>query len=66
MIKARLSNGTLILGLSAVNLERLKANEPILFDGRPFGFSGNIGIVYGETEEAITRDLLRASGWFQA
>lgn len=66
MIKARLSNGTIVLGLSARNLERLKGGEPILFDGRRFGFAGNVAILYGETEEAIAKDLLAHSGGLPA
>jgi hypothetical protein len=62
VIKALLSNGTVILGLSAMNVERLKAGDPIKFDGRPLGFPGDVGIVYGETELAILHDLQEAEG----
>lgn len=60
MIKAKLSNGTLILGLTAENVMRMKEGKPIKFDGRPFGYPGTIGICYGETEEAIVQDLVEA------
>jgi len=60
MIKAILSNGTMVLGLSAINIERMKEGKPILFDGRPLGYQGLIGICYGETEEQIIKDLKEA------
>lgn len=54
MIKAR---GTgpdgrtvLILGLSHGNLDRLRAGEPIQFDGAPYGYEGNIVIFSGKDE----------------
>lgn len=62
MIKAKLSNGAIILGLSALNIERLKADSPIKFDGRPLGFPGDVFIVYGETEVAILHELNLAEG----
>jgi hypothetical protein len=62
MIKAKLSNNTLILGLSAMNIDRLKSGMPIKFDARPFGYAGEIAIIFGETEEHIAKDLLRVSG----
>jgi hypothetical protein len=31
--------------------------KPIKFDGRPFGYPGDIGIMFGETEEAIVAEL---------
>lgn len=58
MIKAKLSNGMLILGLSRINVIRLMGGLPIKFDGRPFGFPGDVGIVFGETEDAIAKELL--------
>jgi len=62
VIKARLSNGTLILGLSRLNVERLQEGKPIHFDGRRFGYPGDIAIVYGETEDSIAAELLELSG----
>ena len=50
------------MGLSALNVQKLKQGLPIVFDGRPFGISGRIIIVYGETEEQIMKDVLTASG----
>ena len=60
MIKAQLSNGALFIGLSDLNIEKLKENRPIVFDGRPFGFQSDVIIVWGTTEEAIARELLSA------
>jgi hypothetical protein len=50
----------LILGLSRLNVDRLTQGMPIKFDGRPFGFAGDVGIVFGETEDAIAEQLLVA------
>lgn len=61
MIKAR-GNGpggrdTIILGLSHGNLDRLRAGEPIKFDGTPYGFAGDVLIFAGETEISMARKL---------
>jgi hypothetical protein len=47
----------ILLGLSEENIKRLKENQPIFFDATPFGFAGNICIVYGVTEEAIKKEF---------
>jgi hypothetical protein len=62
MVKAHLSNGAVLFGLSFMNVEKLKQGKPIKFDGRPFGFPGDVIIVYGETEQIIARDILEATG----
>ena len=62
MIKAHLSDGSFLMGLSALNVQKLKEGLPIVFDGRPFGLSGQVIIVYGETEDQIMKDFLMASG----
>jgi len=61
MIKAKLSNGTLILGLSALNVQKLKEGMPIVFDATELGYAGDICICYGATEEDIARDLMAAT-----
>lgn len=45
------------LGLTTENLVRLQANEPIMFDGLPFGFAGDIVISHGHTTDDIVEDL---------
>lgn len=60
MIKAKLSNGDLILGLSEMNLQRLREGKPIVFDARPMGYDGNIGIIYGKTEQTMLDDINNA------
>jgi hypothetical protein len=65
VIKAKLSNGNVILGLSKENITRLTAGHPMKFDARPLGFPGTIFIVYGETELAILHDLQEAEGQTQ-
>ena len=65
MIKARAhrDDGTsiMLLGLSNLNLQKLQAGLPIAFDGKPFGYDGEVIIVWGETEQAIV-DALRGAG----
>lgn len=60
MLKAKLSNGDLVLGLSDENIKRLKAGRPIRFDARPMGYDGCIAIVWGETELKIMHELTEA------
>jgi hypothetical protein len=57
VIKAVLSNGSLLIGLSAENIKRLQRDMPIVFDARPFGLKAEIIIVAGETEQAILDEL---------
>lgn len=58
---------TVILGLSAMNLQRLKDGEPILMTEKKHGkalaiIGRQVLIVAGETEEHILRDMLKATG----
>lgn len=63
MIKARLGDTGLLIGLSASNLKKLQAGQPILFDLSAVGLpAGRCCILFGETEEAIAKDL--ADGGF--
>lgn len=62
MIKAKLSNGALLLGLSRGNIRRLTQGEPIIFDGRPFGLPADVIIMFGETEDAITAEIMKFTG----
>jgi hypothetical protein len=65
VIKAWLTNGNVILGLSKENITRLVAGSPMKFDARPLGFPGTISIVYVETELAILHELQEAEGLAQ-
>lgn len=59
MVKRRKGN-LIVLGLSALNVERLMAGQPILFDAGTLGpeFGGfKLSIVYGRTEADIAADL---------
>lgn len=61
MIKAR-SGDLVIFGLSRLNMEKLQEGKPIIFDGSEVGADGfRFLIVFGETENDIARDLMRAS-----
>ncbi len=58
MIKARISDGSLIFGLSKINLEKLQQGQPIMINLKDLGQAEQkIFIVYGETEEKIIEDL---------
>ena len=46
-----------ILGLSEGNLGELRKKKPILVDLEPFGLKGQVVIMWGETEGAITQEL---------
>ena len=64
-IRTTLSNGRnlLILGLSHMNLERLKAEQPIAFRGETVGLPGiEILIFAGETEQSMARDMAEFVG----
>lgn len=61
MIKAtgthRDGRPVLVIGLSAENVRRLQAGNPILFDARELGLDHWVTIIAGETEAALARDL---------
>lgn len=60
MIKAS-GPENVILGLSDKNIERMKAGDPIKFDGKEIGVPGRtFYIIYGETEQALVDDLRKA------
>jgi hypothetical protein len=58
MIKVR-TRSTIVLGLSARNIERLRAGDPIKFPWAALGIegAGDVFIVYGETESSICNAL---------
>jgi hypothetical protein len=61
MIRAngRNSKGqVLVLGLSWENLTRLRAGDPIRFDGRPYGYDGEIYIFAGRDEVTMARMIV--------
>lgn len=64
MVKAlgKTLDGTpmILLGLSAKNIELLKARKPMLVELSELGMEGQIAIFYGETEEAIEAELKAA------
>lgn len=63
MIKALLGNGTVLIGLSARNIERLQAGQPILFDLTALGLAPQqVAIAAGATEEDIATELQREGG----
>jgi hypothetical protein len=67
MIKARLTTGDgrplFLLGLSDLNVHRLREKDPILVDLEPLGGPPvSVAILWGATEQAMVDDL-RAQGF---
>lgn len=62
MLRARLSDGAFVLGLDAENVQRLREGKPISVNLAQLGGADHIYIVYGETVEAIARELQEAAG----
>lgn len=59
MIKAKLTNGDLLFGISAENVKRLKIGQPIAFNLKDMGLEDRkVMIVYGETEQDIMAELI--------
>jgi len=61
MIKAKVGN-TIILGLSDKNIEKLKNNEPILFNLKEAGIEdidANVMIFNGRTEESMMETMMK-------
>lgn len=59
MIKARLSNGDLVFGLSSENIKRLKDNQPIVINLKDVGLEDRrIMITYGDTEEKLYKEMI--------
>lgn len=65
MITAKLSNGALVIGIEARNVEHLKAGHPFHLHGSQVGgFDGvtELLIVYGDTLKQVYDQLNEASG----
>lgn len=63
MIKALLGNGTVLIGLSARNIERLQAGQPILFDLAVLGLpQQQVAVAAGPTEDDIAQALADVGG----
>lgn len=66
MIKAILARGRgrslVFLGLSEMNVVRLREGQPIYIDGRELGLDHDIAIHYGPTEEQIEAELTEKIG----
>jgi hypothetical protein len=58
MIKAKLSNGDLLFGLSKGNIELLQQGKPIVINLKDMGLENRrVMIMYGETEDKIFEEL---------
>ena len=65
MIRAKLSNGALVIGIEARNVEHFKAGRPLHLHGAEIGgFDGvtQLYIVYGETLKDVYDEINNASG----
>ncbi len=62
MLIARASNGTMILGIDAENVRRLKDGKPILKALSQFGGKDDVLILYGETLADVQAQLEKAWG----
>lgn len=59
MIKAKCNDGTLIFGLSKINIEQLQKGKPIVFNLKDMGLEDReVIIMYGETEDTMYKDLI--------
>lgn len=59
MIKATLTNGDLVFGLSKENLIRLEKGEPIVFNLKEMGLEDRrVMITFGETEDSLYKDMM--------
>lgn len=50
----------IILGLSAMNIEKLEDGMPIQFDMAELGLVGTLAIMAGDTEQSMMEELRRA------
>lgn len=66
MIKAICNDGSLLFGLSDVNLERLRAGDPIVFDLVSMGLPKRQVIIIHEKDEPTMLAKLRAHGMLEA
>lgn len=62
MLIAKLSSGTILLGIDAENVKRLKAGQPILKSLAQFGGTDDVVIVYGDSLKDIQRELEKHFG----
>lgn len=59
MVKAKMTNGDLVFGLSDENIKRLKAGQPIKVNLKDMGLEDrNVFIVHGESEDKIFEGML--------
>jgi len=59
MIKAKLTDGSLLFGISAENVKRLKQGQPIHLNLKDMGLEDReVLIMYGETEQDIMAELI--------
>lgn len=62
MLRARISDGTFILGIDAENVKRLKKGQPIIVCLAELGGTDDVLIMYGDTLQDIKNELEKISG----
>jgi hypothetical protein len=62
MLRARLTNGKMVLGLDAGNVDRLMEGKPIVVDFSELGGSDQVMIMYGPTLQHVLAQLEQATG----
>lgn len=62
MLRARMNDGTFILGIDAENVRRLRRGQPIVVCLAELGGTDDVLIMYGDTLQDIQSELERASG----
>ena len=62
MIRARLSDGSFILGVDAENIRRLTEGQALVVDLAALGGTDKVFIMYGTTMADILRELEQATG----
>lgn len=62
MIRARLSNGTFLMGIDAENVRRLQKGMPLVIDLHQLGGTDKVLIVYGPTMHDIMAQLEEVQG----
>ena len=62
MLRAKLSDGTILLGLDANTVKRLQSGAPVQVSLASLGLTGNVALMYVETLGAIAAQLEATMG----
>lgn len=62
MLKIKMSDGPVVLGIDAENVRRLRAGQPIVVNLAELGGADMVCIMYGDTLADIKREIEQATG----